>query len=293
MEIKKIFVVGSGSMGGGIAQVCAHAGYSVTVMDVKEEMIEKALKTLTWSVSKLAEKGRIEGTAEEIIERLSTTTDLAKAGDADFVFEAVFEDPDTKRGIFSQIDEICPPRTIVASNTSAIPITELAEATKRPDKVVGTHFFNPVPMMRVVEVIKGLATSLETMGITIALCKSLGKEIVKVNRDVAGFALNRFNVASSIEAIRLVEGGVVSIEDMDKGVRLGFGRPMGLFKTADMVGLDIGLNTMMAPYRETGDPRFMPPMLIQRKAKAGHLGRKTGIGWYQYDENGERIGMAE
>jgi 3-hydroxybutyryl-CoA dehydrogenase len=293
MEIKKIFVVGSGLMGGGIAQVCAQAGYSVTMMDIDEEMIKKGMKNINWSVSKMVEKGKVEGSVEEIVGRITTTTQLEEAKDADFVFEAVFENPEIKAKLFSELDEICPADTILASNTSAIPITDIAVATKRQDKVVGTHFFSPVPMMRVVEIIRGLKTSDQTLEIATKLCESLGKEIVRVNKDVAGFALNRLNAPSTVEAIRLVESGVVSVEDLDKGVRLGFGRPMGPFETGDMAGLDVGLNAISAIYRETGDPKFMPPMLLQRKVKAGQLGRKTGIGWYKYDENGKKIGPAD
>lgn len=293
MEIKKIFVVGSGLMGGGIAQVCAQAGYSVTMMDIEDIMIEKGMKNITWSVSKMVEKGKVEGSTEEIVGRIATTTKLSEAKDAEFVFEAVFENLEIKAKVFSELDKICPAATILASNTSAIPITEIAVATKRPEKVVGTHFFSPVPMMPVVEIIRGLKTSEQTMEIATKLCKSLGKEIVKVNKDVAGFALNRFNAPSTVEAIRLVECGVVSVEDLDKGIRLGFGRAMGPFETGDMAGLDVSLNAVSVIYRETGDPKFMPPMLLQRKVKAGQLGRKTGIGWYKYDDKGKKIGPAD
>ncbi|MBW2058656.1 MAG: 3-hydroxyacyl-CoA dehydrogenase family protein [Deltaproteobacteria bacterium] len=293
MEIKKIFVVGSGLMGAGITQVCAQAGYGVTMMDVEEEIIQKGLKNIQWSVSKLVEKKKVAGTCEEIMGRITWDTRLEAAADADFVFEAVFEDLELKSRVFSELDRICAPGTIFGTNTSAIPITEIAEATGRPDKVVGTHFFSPVPMMRVVEVIKGLKTSEQTLKTATELCESLGKEVIRVNKDVAGFALNRFNAPATVEAIRLVELGVVSVEDLDKGARLGFGRPMGPFETGDMAGLDVGLNAISAMYQETGDPKFKPPMLLQRKVKAGQLGRKTGIGWYRYDENGKKIGPAD
>ena len=292
MERGKIFVVGSGLMGAGITQVCAQAGWVVTMMDVDQDMILKGMKNILWSVSKLVEKKKIEGTPDRIMARISSSTTMEAAADADFVFEAVPEDPELKSLVFSELDGICPPRTILATNTSAIPITDIAEATERPDRVVGTHFFSPVPMMRVVEIIKGLKTSGQTLKAATEICTSLGKEIVNVNRDVAGFALNRFNAPSTVEAIRLVESGVVTIEDLDKGVRLGFGRPMGPFETGDMAGLDVGLKAISAIYRETGDPRFMPPMLLQRKVRAGHLGRKTGIGWYLYDKDGNKIGVA-
>jgi 3-hydroxybutyryl-CoA dehydrogenase len=293
MNIKRIFVAGGGLMGGGISQVCAQAGYSVVMMDIKKEILDKSIADIKWSVSKLIEKEKVQGSVEEILNRIFTTTELERARDADFVFEAVFEDLKVKSKVFSKLDQICHPGTILGTNTSAIPITKIAEATKRPDKVVGTHFFSPVPMMRVVEVIRGLKTSQETLDIAISLCASLGKEVVRVNKDVAGFALNRFNAPSTVEAIRLVESGVVSVEDLDKGVRLGFGRPMGPFETGDMAGLDVGLNAIFAMYLETGDPKFEPPLLLQRKVKAGHLGRKTGIGWYKYDKNGSKVGPAD
>jgi len=293
MEIEKIFVVGAGAMGAGIAQVCAQAGYRVTMRDLTDELIDKALKTITWSVGKLVEKGKVQGTARDIVARIEGTIDFSPANDVDFVFEAVIEDLETKKQVFSELDTLCPPHTIFGTNTSAIPVTDIAESTKRPFQVVGTHFFNPVPMMRIVEIVKGLLTSEVTMSAAERLCQSIGKETIRVNRDVAGFALNRMNFPSAIEAIRLVESGVASVEDIDKGMRLGFGRPMGPFETADLTGLDVGYHAMTAVYRETQDERFHPPMLLQRKVKIGHLGRKTGIGWYRYDDEGNKLGPAD
>jgi 3-hydroxybutyryl-CoA dehydrogenase len=292
MEIKNIFVAGAGLMGGGIAQVCAQAGYDVTMRDISDEILEKSLKAIRWSVGKFVEKGKVEGSVEDIMERLKVTTDLADAADADFVFEAIIENLEAKRDLFSKLDKICPEHTILATNTSAIPVTEIAVATQRVPKVAGTHFFSPVPMMRAVEIVKGLGTSEETVDSADTLCKSVGKETIRVNLDVAGIVLNRLNFPSTIEAIKLVESGVTTVDDIDKGMRLGFGRPMGPFETADMAGLDIGFNAMMAVYRETRDPKFHPPMLLQRKVKLGHLGRKTSIGWYRYDENGKKLGPA-
>jgi len=293
MEIKKIFVAGAGAMGAGIAQVCAQAGYSVVMRDLTDEIVDKGLKTIAWSVGKLADKGKVQGTVDEIVARIEGTLKFSAAKDADFVFEVVIEDLEIKKEVLSELDTLCPPRTIFASNTSAIPITDIAESTKRPSQVVGTHFFNPVPMMRIVEIVKGLLTSEETMGAAERLCQSLGKETIRVNRDVAGFALNRINFPSTIEAIRLVEAGVASVEDIDKGMRLGFGRAMGPFETGDLAGLDVGYNAMSAVYRETQDEKFHPPMLLQRKVKIGHLGRKTGIGWYTYDDKGNKLGPAD
>ena len=292
MEIKKIFVAGAGLMGGGIAQVCAQAGYDVTMRDISDEILAKSLKAISWSVGKLVEKGKVVGTVDEILGRLRVTTDLADAADADFVFEAIIENLAAKRDLFAELDTICPEQTILATNTSAIPVTEIATATQRVPKVAGTHFFSPVPLMRAVEIVKGLNTSEETVDIADTLCKSIGKETIRVNLDVAGIVLNRLNFPSTIEAIKLVESGVTTIDDIDKGMRLGFGRPMGPFETADMAGLDIGYNAMMAVYKETRDPKFHPPMLLQKKVMLGHLGRKTGIGWYRYDENGKKLGPA-
>jgi 3-hydroxybutyryl-CoA dehydrogenase len=293
MEVKKIFVAGAGLMGGGIAQVCAQAGYHVVMRDLTDEILDKGLKAIQWSVGKLVEKGKVQGTAEQIMGRIQKTTELSGAADADFVFEAVIENMDVKRSLFSELDKICSPHTIFGTNTSAIPVTNIAEATKRASKFVGTHFFSPVPMMRIVEIVRGLLTSDETVDTAERLCQSLGKETIRVNRDVAGFALNRINFPSTIEAIRLVEAGVVSVEDVDKGMRLGFGRPMGPFETGDMAGLDVGYNAMSAVYAETQDEKFHPPMLLQRKVKIGQLGRKTGIGWYRYDEKGNKVGPAD
>jgi 3-hydroxybutyryl-CoA dehydrogenase len=292
MEIKKIFVAGAGLMGGGIAQVCAQAGYDVTMRDINDEILGKSLKAINWSVGKFVEKGKVEGSVKDIMARLKVTTDLADAAQADFVFEAIIENLEAKRDLFSELDKICPQHTILATNTSAIPVTEIAVATQRIPQVAGTHFFSPVPMMRAVEIVKGLGTSQETVDTADALCKSIGKETIRVNLDVAGIVLNRLNFPSTIEAIKLVESGVTTVDDIDKGMRLGFGRPMGPFETADMAGLDIGYNAMLAVYRETGDPKFHPPMLLQRKVKLGHLGRKTGIGWYRYDEKGKKLGPA-
>ncbi len=293
MEIKKIFVAGAGLMGGGITQVCAQAGYNVVMRDLTDEIVQKSLKAIHWSVGKLVEKQKVEGTVDVIMGRIRTSTELEAAGDADFVFEAIIENLEAKRDLFTKLDKICPPETILATNTSAIPVTDIAEATQRIPKVCGTHFFSPVPLMRAVEIVKGLGTSDETAQTADTLCRSLGKETIRVNLDVAGIVLNRLNFPSTVEAIKLVEAGVTTVEDIDKGMRLGFGRPMGPFETADMAGLDVGYNAMPAVYRETRDPKFHTYMLLQRKAKLGHHGSKTGIGWYKYDENGIKLEPAD
>jgi len=293
MEIKKIFVAGAGLMGGGISQVCAQAGYDVVMRDLSDEIVEKGLDNIRWSARKLVEKGKVQGSVDEIMGRIEPATDLAAASDVDFVFEAITEDVDAKRRIFAELDEICPARAILATNTSAIPITNIAAATQRSAQVVGTHFFSPVPLMRVVEIVAGLLTSDDTMESAEKLGRSLAKETIRVNRDVAGFLLNRSSFPSTVEAIKLVEAGIASVEDVDKGMRLGFGRPMGPFETVDLAGLDVALNALSAVYEETGDEKFCPPMLLQRKVRVGHLGRKTGMGWYEYDKAGNKIGPAD
>lgn len=288
MEIKKVMIVGSGLMGSGIAQVCAQAGIRVVLSDVSGEALERARQTISWSVDKFVEKGRLSEDRDTVMERISTVQDIASAADVDLAIEAVFEKIELKQEIFVSLDQSCGPQTMIASNTSAIPITELAAMTKRPDKVLGIHFFSPVPMMQAVEVIKGIATSDKTFRIGEQFVRQIGKEPIMVNRDIAGFVINRINFPSTIEAMRLVEEGVATVADIDRGLRLGAGRKMGIFETGDMVGLDVTYGAMMAIFQETGDPRFYPPLLLRRKVKAGHLGRKAGKGWYTYDEDGNR-----
>ena len=288
MEIKKVFIVGAGLMGSGIAQVCAQSGITVILNDISQEVIEKGLKNIAWSVSKFIEKGKLMEDKEIILNRISIDDDFSTAADADLALEVVFENLELKREIFSKLDEACQAKTVLASNTSAIPITELASVTKRPEKVLGIHFFSPVPMMPVAEVIRGISTAEETILFGVDFVKSIGKEPIRVESDVAGFLLNRINFPSTIEAICLVEQGIGTVEDIDKGMRLAFGRKMGPFETGDMVGLEVTYGALMACYEETKDPRFYPPQLLRRKVKAGHLGRKTGKGWYEYNEDGTR-----
>ena len=292
MEIKKVFIVGAGRMGIGIAEVCAEAGYDVVLEDINEEMLAKGIKAIKRSVERAVEKGKIKGSVDEIVSRIKTTSNLELAKTADFVVESVFENLELKKEVFRRLDEICPADTILATNTSGIPTTYIATATKRPDKVVGTHFFNPVPVQRITEVVKGLSTSEETMERAMHFCRSLGKEIIRINRDVEAFALVRIDIASYVEAMKLVEEGVASVEDIDKGFRLGYGRPMGPFETRDFAGLDIGWAVLQDLYQETGDSKFFPPMILRRKIQAGHLGKRVGIGWYRYDETGNRLGPA-
>lgn len=280
--IKSALVIGSGLMGSGIAQVCAQAGIKVFLHDVSAEALEKALNNIAWSVGKFIEKGTLKEEKGVILGRITPVEDLKAGVDVNLAIEAVFEKMEIKQNLFKQLDRICPPRTLFASNTSAIPITEIAAVTARPEKFLGLHFFSPVPMMKAVEVICGMLTSTDTAKAGKAFVHQIGKEPIMVNRDVAGFVINRINFPATIEAMRLVEEGVATIEDIDKGLRLASGRRMGIFETGDMVGLDITYGALMSMYNETGDPRWYPPLLLRRKVKAGHLGRKTGKGWYDY-----------
>ena len=286
MPIEKVFVVGSGLMGGGIAQTCAQSGIQVFINDVSQEILNRALKNISWSVGKFIEKGKVKENLETIMGRIKTGTDFTAAAQADLAIEAVFEKLDLKQEIFRKLDEVCRPEALLASNTSAIPITEIATVTKRPEKVLGLHFFSPAPMMEAVEVIKGALTTDETISMSKEFVLKIGKEPIMVNRDVAGFLINRINYPSAIEAMRMVEEGVGTVEDIDKGLRLASGRRMGVFETGDMVGLDVTYNALMSMYHETGDPRWFPPMILRRKIKAGHLGRKTDRGWYEYNPDG-------
>lgn len=288
MGIQKIMVVGSGLMGSGIAQVCAQARRDVLLHDVSGEALQKAVKNIEWSVGKLIEKGTLGETRPTIMGRIKTIQDPSAGKDADLVIEAVFENLELKQEIFRRLDGICNPGTLFASNTSAIPITDLAAVTSRPNKFMGLHFFSPVPMMQAVEVVRGMATADDTLASGMAFVRSIGKEPIQVNRDVGGFVINRINFPSAIEAMRLVEAGVATVEDIDKGLRLASGRKMGIFETGDMVGLDVTYGALMSMYQETGDGRWYPPLLLRRKVKAGHLGRKTGKGWYTYNSDGTR-----
>ena len=284
MKIRKIFLVGFGTMGNGIAQVSAMAGYDVVAYDIDEGVLEKGLKTIEWSVEKLISKGEIEGSKEEILGKIRTTKDLQAVQETDLVIEAVIENLELKQKIFSDLDRLCHPKVILATNTSALGITDIASATNHPERVVGTHFFNPVPMMRLVEVVKGLLTSEETMEIIREFVLSIKKEPLMVYKDIPGFVVNRINGWIYLEAMRLLEQGVASVEDIDKGMRLGVGHAMGPFQTMDLAGLDAILNARMALYNSTREPRLFPPDILRNMVSAGLLGRKTGRGFYKYEK---------
>jgi 3-hydroxybutyryl-CoA dehydrogenase len=292
MSIDNIFIVGAGLMGGGIAQVCAQAGLEVTITDISTDGMDRAIENIAWSLGKLIEKGQVEGRLENILSRIKKSDDYEPAREADLCLEVVFENLDAKRQVFERLDSLAPSESLIGSNTSAISISELATCTKRPEQVLGLHFFSPVPMMAAVEVIRGMLTSDKTFAAGEAFVRRLGKEPILVNNDVPGFIINRINLRANMEAMRLVEAGVAAVEDIDKGLRLAAGRKMGPFETGDMVGLDVSYGALMAIYEETKDPAWYPPAILRRKVKAGHLGRKTGRGWYEYNEDGSKKDMA-
>ena len=288
MVINNIFIAGSGLMGSGIAQICAQAGIEVTLNDISAEALAKGLSNIDWSVGKLIAKSLLHEDKATILGRIKASEDFAKAFEADLAIEAIFENLELKQNIFRKLDATCNPDTLLASNTSAIPITTLAAVTRRPDRVLGLHFFNPVVMMQTVEVVRGINTSEAAMQAGVDIVRKLGKEPIRVERDVPGFLMNRINLVSYVEAIRLLEQGIGRVADIDKGVRLAFGRPMGPFETGDMVGLDVSCGALTAIYEESRDMRFYPPQMLRRKVKAGQLGRKTGKGWYVYEEDGSK-----
>jgi 3-hydroxybutyryl-CoA dehydrogenase len=286
--VKKVFVIGSGTMGNGIAQVCAQSGISVILCDLSSDILSKAVKNIRWSVSKFIEKGALSESLETIMGRIATSATYEQVSEADLIVEAVYEKIEIKHAVLKAIDSKVNDRAILASNTSAIPISQVASGTSRAERFVGIHFFNPVPMMAAVEVIRGISTSKETFERAADFVRQIGKEPIMVQRDIAGFILNRINMLSNMEAMRLVEQGVSTPADIDRGMRLAFGRKMGPLETSDMVGLDVQLMAYTNTYEEEKDPRFYPPSILRQKVLAGHLGRKTGKGWYDYNPDGSR-----
>lgn len=288
-----VVVVGAGLMGQGIAQCAAQAGYPVRLWGLNQTELARALKNTADSVAKLHAKGKVKDTPETVLGRIKVVTELAQCAGADIYIETVVEDLRVKHEIFRALERLALPTAILASNTSTIPIGKIAAATGCPARCLGMHFTSPVPMMPVAEVIRAAATTDAAFERAVAFVRSLGKEAIQVHKDVAGFVFNRINLPGNVEAIKLVETGAASVEDIDKAMRLGFGRPMGPLETADMVGLDTGFNALTALYAETGDEKFRPPELLRRKVQAGQLGRKTGCGWYVYDAAGARVGVAD
>lgn len=281
MAIKKLCVVGSGLMGGGITQVSALAGYEITMVDVKQEFVDRGMKAIKASLGKFAEKGKIsQADVEKALAAIRTSTNLKEAAkDADYVIEAVFERADVKIPIFEQLEEVCRKETILASNTSGIPISLLASATQRPEKVIGMHFFSPVPMMKGLEVVKSLLTSEETLKVSLDFARAIGKEPVVV-KDSPGFVTNRIIPLVMNEAAKLLEEDLASMEDIDSIVRLSFNWPMGPFQLADLVGVDVAVDLLEGIYQQTGWERYKPTPLLKRMVEIGYLGRKTGKGFY-------------
>jgi 3-hydroxybutyryl-CoA dehydrogenase len=285
-EIKKICVMGAGLMGNGIAQVCAQAGFQVAMRDIEDRFVENGLNMIKKNLSHAVKKEKItQNQMDEILGRINGTINLDEAvKDADIVIEAIIENRDLKRKVFAEIDKLCKPECVFASNTSSISITDMAAATERADKFIGMHFFNPVPVMRLVEIIKGYETSEETYQFIEALSKKLGKETVLVN-EAPGFAVNRLLLPFLIEAIFTLQEGVTTVEDLDKSITLGLNHPMGPLTLLDFVGLDTTLFIADYMYNEFQDSKYRAPTLLRKMVRAGHFGRKSGIGFYDYSKS--------
>ena len=284
MEIKKIGVIGAGAMGNGIAQMAAQIGCEVILRDIKEEYVERGMKNIDRFLSKSVEKGKIEAAQKDaILGRIKGTTEMADLKDVDFVIEAVIENLDLKKSVFKELDELCAPHVILASNTSSMSLTEIAAATQRPEKVCGMHFFNPVPIMKLVEIIRGYSTDEETINITTELAKKMGKITVEVKKDSPGFVVNRIMIPHMLEAIKIVEEGIASIEDVDIAVKGGLNYPMGPFELMDLTGIDICYFVSEYFYKEFNkESKWVSPNLLKTMIRANKLGRKTGGGWYDY-----------
>ncbi|MFD6348703.1 3-hydroxyacyl-CoA dehydrogenase family protein [Streptomyces roseolus] len=279
----KLAVIGAGLMGSGIAQVSAQAGWDVVLRDVTDAALTRGTDGIKASYEKFVAKGRLDAAdAEAALGRITATTELDAVADADIVVEAVFEKIEVKHEIFRSLDKIAKDGAVLASNTSAIPITKIAAVTERPEAVVGVHFFSPVPMMQLVELVRGYKTSDETLAAARSFAESVGKTCIVVNRDVAGFVTTRLISALVVEAAKLYESGVATAEDIDTACKLGFGHAMGPLATADLTGVDILVNATSNIYTESQDEKFAPPELMRRMVDAGDIGRKSGQGFYRY-----------
>ena len=284
MEIKVIGVLGAGSMGNGIAQLAAQAGYQVVMRDIEDRFVENGLKAIEKFLTKSVEKGKMtEDQKKGILGKIKGTTRWEDLKNADFVIEAVFEDLELKKNVFKQMDELVKPDVILTTNTSSMSITEIATSTKRPQKVAGMHFFNPAPLMRLVEVIRGYETNDETVRIVMEMAKKMGKEPVEVKKDTPGFIVNRIMTPHFLEAIKMVEEGIATVEDIDKAVKLGLNYPMGPFELMDLTGIDIAHHVAEYLYKELQkESKWSTPVLMKSMIRAGKLGRKTKAGWYKY-----------
>lgn len=280
--MKKVVVIGGGTMGLDIAQVFARKGFDVVVRDIKDEIIQASEARLNKGLDKLVAKGKMDEAGKQaILDKMSFTTDLNAAADADLVVEAAIENLEIKKSIFAELDAICKPETILASNTSSISITAIAAATKRPDRFIGMHFFNPATVMKLVEVIRGANTSDETYKAIYDLSVEIGKEPVEVN-EAPGFVVNKILIPMINEACDLLYTGVATAEGIDTAMKLGANHPMGPLALGDLVGLDVCLAIMDTLYNETHDPKYRASLLLRKMVRAGHLGRKTGKGFFDY-----------
>ena len=282
MEVKTIGVLGAGTMGSGIAQAAAEAGYDVIMRDIKDDFVQHGMSAINKNLGRAVDKGKkSKEEAEEIVGRIRGTTNLDDLSDADLIIEAVIENMELKKELYEELDRICKPEAVLASNTSGLSITEMASATKRPDKVVGMHFFNPVPVMKLVEVIVGAETSKEVFQLIMDISRKMGKEPIAVN-EAPLFVVNRILMPMVNEAAYVLMEGVANAEDIDKGMMLGASHPMGPLALADLVGLDVLLAVQDTLYKETGDSKYRACPLIRKMVRAGHLGRKSGKGFYSY-----------
>jgi 3-hydroxybutyryl-CoA dehydrogenase len=290
MEVKTIGVVGAGQMGSGIAQVAAQAGYEVLLLDASEEALRRGLEAIRRSLAKFLEKGRItEEALEAALGRIRTTLDLEALGEADLIVEAIVEDEGAKRALLERLGALAKPEAILASNTSSIPITALGRYSGRPERFIGMHFFNPVPLMQLVEVIRGELTSAATRDVVVEVARRMGKTPLEV-QDYPGFVSNRLLMPMINEAVEALREGVATKEAIDGIMRLGMNHPMGPLELADFIGLDTCLAIMEVLHRGFGDDKYRPSPLLRRMVQAGLLGRKVGRGFYVYDEKGNKVG---